>query len=99
MAESPGTPALAARLEFRIWQAGIFVTDFRGPALPIERANRRVEIERRFLDISKGLDVPRAQVYARDNRPRERRVPYVMLAGDIVGRVDKAVRHIADDVT
>src|SRR4051812_38418616 len=98
MAESPGTPALAARLEFRIWQVGIFVTDFRGPALPIERTDRRVEIERRFLDVGEGLDVPRAQVYARDYRPRERRVPHVILAGDVVGRIDKAVRHITDDV-
>src|SRR6478609_865873 len=95
MAESPGTPALAARLEFRVWQVGIFVTNFRGPALPIERTDRRVEIERRFLDVGEGLDVPRAQVYARNDRPCERRVRYGVLAGDVVGQIDKAVRHIA----
>ena len=74
------------------------MTDFRRPALPIERTDRRVEIERGFLDVGEGLDVARAQVYARHDRACERRVPYVVLAGDVVGRVDKAVRHVADDV-
>ena len=62
------------------------MADLRGAPLPVQRADRRVEVERGLFDVGQRLDVARADVDAlrrgtRNRRDKRRCWPATMLPG------------------
>ena len=65
------------------------MADLRLAPLPVQGADRRIIIERGFLDIGERFDVARPRVDPGGGGPRDYRIVQMVLPGDVIARIGK----------